>query len=246
LTLTSTDDGFGLLVLGEPLLNSPDSMHRSSTPSLASSTSGVNVVASTEASPESGQRPGKAPKVRAILAGGLVLGVGAAITLAAWNSSEFAQGTFTAGSFNLQGSTNGTSFAENPVGSPATLGFTTNPTNLSPGDVVSAPFAVRLDAASSYDATVTISTEGSTGSLAGLTYELTQSDAFGCAEAVTETLVAAGQTLGTTPASVTFPLTQGADTDPGAPVNLCFRVTAGAVVQAQTGSTTWEFAAQSQ
>ncbi|MFJ5955966.1 SipW-dependent-type signal peptide-containing protein [Paenarthrobacter sp. NPDC092416] len=204
------------------------------------------MVASTETSPESKQRPGKAPKIRAILAGGLVLGVGAALTLAAWNSSEFAQGTFTAGSFNLQGSINGTTFTENPVGSPATLGFTTNPENLSPGDVVTAPFAVRLDGASTYDATVTVSTEASTGSLTGLTYELTQSDAFGCSEAVTETLVASGQALGSTPGSVTFALTQGADTDPGDPVNLCFRVTAGAVVQAQTGSTTWEFAAQSQ
>ena len=41
--------------------------------------------------------------VRAILAGGLVLGVGAAVTLAAWNDSEFATGTFGAGSFNLEG-----------------------------------------------------------------------------------------------------------------------------------------------
>ncbi|MGJ3190269.1 MULTISPECIES: SipW-dependent-type signal peptide-containing protein [Paenarthrobacter] len=202
---------------------------------------------SSEADLERGKgSPGKAPRVRAILAGGLVLGVGAAITLAAWNDSDFAQGTFTAGSFNLQGSTNGTTFTENPVGSPATLGFTTNPANLSPGDVVTAPFAVRLDGASTYDATVTLSTEASTGSLAGLTYELTQSEDFGCAETVTETLVTAGQTLGSTPASVTFDLAQGAGTDPGAPVNLCFRVTAGAVVQAQTGSTTWEFAAQSQ
>lgn len=51
-------------------------------------------------------------KVLAVLAGGLVLGVGAAITLAAWNDSEFATGTFTAGSFNLQGSTDGTTYAE--------------------------------------------------------------------------------------------------------------------------------------
>jgi predicted ribosomally synthesized peptide with SipW-like signal peptide len=205
------------------------------------------VVASTEVSPESGQRPGKAPKVRAVLAGGLVLGIGAAITLAAWNDSEFAKGTFTAGAFNLEGSTDGTAFGENPVTGPATLGFTASPTNLSPGDVVTAPFAVRLDAASSYDATVTVSTKASTGSLTGLTYSLTQSDDFGCTEPVTATLVTAGQTLGTTPGSITFALDQGADTDPGVPVNLCFRITAGAgLVQSQTGSTTWEFTAQSQ
>lgn len=209
-------------------------------------TVGVKVVATQEAS--AGTTPeNKAPKVRAILAGGLVLGVGAAITLAAWNNSEFGQGTFTAGSFNLQGSTNGTTFTENPVDSPATLGFTTNPTNLAPGDVVSAPFAVRLDGASSNDATVLVSTSGSTGALTGLTYELTQTSGFGCGEAVTETLVAGGQTLGSTPANVTFALSQGAGSDPGAAVNLCFKVTAGSTLpQAQTGSTTWEFSATSE
>lgn len=44
-------------------------------------------------------------KVLAVLAGGVVLGVGVGVTLAAWNDSEFATGTFTAGSFNLEGST---------------------------------------------------------------------------------------------------------------------------------------------
>ena len=205
------------------------------------------MVATHEAASETPQRPGKAPKVRAILAGGLVLGVGAAITLAAWNDSEFAQGTFTAGAFNLEGSTDGTAFAEHPVGSPATLSFTANPGNLAPGDAVTAPFAVRLDDGTTNDATVTVSTEASTGSLTGLTYSLTQSTAFGCGEPVTATLVTAGQALGTTPGSVTFALTQGAGTDPGDAVNLCFRITADTnLVQSQTGTTTWEFAAESQ
>ncbi|MEV7604047.1 SipW-dependent-type signal peptide-containing protein [Paenarthrobacter sp. NPDC089322] len=205
------------------------------------------MVAGKETLPQSGQRSGKAPKVRAILAGGLVLGVGAAITLAAWNDSDFAQGTFTAGSFNLEGSTDGTTFEPNPVGDPAILAFTAAPTNLSPGDVSAAPFAIRLDGDATYNATVTLSTEGSTGSLAGLTYELTQSAAFGCAEPVTDTLVTAGQDLGTTPGSITFDLEQGAGTDPGAAVNLCFRITADSdLVQSQSGTTTWEFAAQSQ
>ncbi len=208
---------------------------------------GGTMFAQETTTAETGQRRRKAPKVRAILAGGLVLGVGAAITLAAWNDSEFAQGTFTAGAFNLEGSTDGSTFGENPVTAPATLGFTATPSNLSPGDVVTAPFAVRLDDASTNDATVTVTTEASTGALTGLTYSLTQSTAFGCGEAVTATLVAAGQDLGTTPGSVTFALTQGAGTNPGAPVNLCFRITADDdLVQSQTGSTTWEFAAQSQ
>ncbi|WP_458107591.1 SipW-dependent-type signal peptide-containing protein [Arthrobacter sp. R3-55] len=207
------------------------------------------MVAST-ASPETDHRdtkPGKSPKIRAILAGGLVLGVGAAITLAAWNDSEFSQGTFTAGAFNLEGSTDGTTFGENPVTAPATLGFTATPGNLAPGDVVTAPFAVRLDDTTTNDATVTVTTEASTGALTGLTYSLTQSAGFGCTEPVTETLVAAGQALGTTPGSVTFDLAQGTGTANGDAVNLCFRITADDdLVQSQSGTTTWEFAAQSQ
>ncbi|MCU1567197.1 MAG: hypothetical protein JWQ56_2134 [Pseudarthrobacter sp.] len=208
---------------------------------------GEIMVAVKEASPESKTRTAKAPKVRAILAGGLVLGIGAAVTLAAWNDSEFAKGTFTAGAFNLEGSTDGTSFAEHATSSaPASLGFTANTANLSPGDEVEAPFAVRLDAASSINALVTVSTQGSTESLTGLTYSLTQSDGFGCGEPVSVTHVAAGQALGTTP-SLTFPLSAGAGTNPGAAVNLCFRITADDdLVRSQTGTTTWEFAAQSQ
>jgi predicted ribosomally synthesized peptide with SipW-like signal peptide len=205
------------------------------------------VLAVKEVSPESKRRTAKSPKIRAVLAGGLVLGIGAAVTLAAWNDSEFARGTFTAGSFNLQGSTNGTDFGENPVTAPATLGFTASTANLSPGDVVSAPFAVRLDAASTYDATVTVSTETSTGTLTGLTYSLTRSTTFGCSEPVTSTLVQPAQALGTTPDGVTFALGQGAGTDAGTPVYLCFRITAdSALPQAQTGTATWKFAAQQQ
>src|SRR5690606_31735774 len=50
--------------------------------------------------------------IRALLAGGLVLGVGTAVTLAAWNDSEFASGTFRAGTFDLEGSTDGTTFSQ--------------------------------------------------------------------------------------------------------------------------------------
>ena len=45
----------------------------------------------------------KRRKVLAILAGGLVLGVGTAVTLAAWNDSEFASGDFAAGRIQSRG-----------------------------------------------------------------------------------------------------------------------------------------------
>ncbi|GEC74299.1 SipW-dependent-type signal peptide-containing protein [Microbacterium maritypicum] len=86
-------------------------------------------------------------KVLAVLAGGLVLGVGTAVTLAAWNDSEFANGTFTAGAFNLQGSTDGTAYADHDsAGSAATLAFTLPAGlvgNMSPTSSVYAGFWVR-------------------------------------------------------------------------------------------------------
>ena len=44
-------------------------------------------------------------RVRAILAGALVLGVGASVTLASWTDSEYAAGTFTASTYRLESST---------------------------------------------------------------------------------------------------------------------------------------------
>jgi predicted ribosomally synthesized peptide with SipW-like signal peptide len=101
--------------------------------------------------------------IRAVLSGGLVLGVGAAVTLAAWNDSEFATGSFQAGSFNIQGT------ADDPAGSNpdwsdhATTGtalgltFRVNADALTPGQSVYAPMSLRVDPAkNSYDANVTL------------------------------------------------------------------------------------------
>jgi predicted ribosomally synthesized peptide with SipW-like signal peptide len=184
------------------------------------------------------------------MAGGLVLGVGAAITLAAWNDSEFAQGSFGTGAFNMVGSTDGTTYTDHAtVGAPATLAFTLNPTLLAPGDVVYAPFAVRLDAATTNAAVVTISNAASSGTVTDLTYTLIQPSAFGCAADTTGTaLVPASTAVNTVPNSTTFNLAKGTPpTTAGAPVFLCFKVTAGALIApAQTGTVTWQFAAASQ
>lgn len=139
----------------------------------------------------------KSRKIKAIPAGGLVLGLGATFTLAAWNDSGFAQGTFAAGTFNMVGSTNGTDYAEHAtVDAPATLALTVNPTLLSPGDVVYAPFAVKLDATTTHDAVVTISNAATTGAVTNLTYTLIQPTVFGCTSGTTGTeLVAAATTF---------------------------------------------------
>jgi predicted ribosomally synthesized peptide with SipW-like signal peptide len=189
-------------------------------------------------------------RLRAILAGGLALGLGAAITLATWNDAEFAQGTFTAGSFNLLGSTDGTTFGEHAtVGAPASLSFTLNPTALSPGDVVYAPFAVELSGATTTDAVVTISNAATSGVVTNLTYTLVQPTAFGCAVSTTGTaLVPSDTAIGVVPDAPTFALTKGTPpTTAGDPVFLCFKVLAGPLLtQGQTGTVTWAFTAASQ
>ncbi|WP_255808456.1 SipW-dependent-type signal peptide-containing protein [Leucobacter aridicollis] len=63
-------------------------------------------------------------KARALLAGGLVLGVGAAVTLAAWTDNEWVRGVFGTGTFGIEGSKDGSVFSDNPTsGDPAQLSF---------------------------------------------------------------------------------------------------------------------------
>lgn len=70
-------------------------------------------------------------KVAALLAGGLVLGIGAATTLAAWSDSQHATATFTAGVFSLVSSADGSTWVDHPQGDPAVLAMGTD--GMSPG-----------------------------------------------------------------------------------------------------------------
>jgi len=195
---------------------------------------------------DTAKRRRRSRMIRAILAGGLVLGVGAAVTLAAWNDSEFVTGTFTAGTFNLEGSTtNGTTFTDHATSPGGALTFTVPATALSPTDSVQAPFALRLAANTTNAASVVLTAEPPTGTVTNLTYTLTVHSAWGCsAGTITSTpITGAALNAGTT----TFPLAAGSPTtSAGAPVYLCFTVTAGAgLVQGQTGSAIWKFLATS-
>ncbi|WP_431727083.1 SipW-dependent-type signal peptide-containing protein [Verrucosispora sp. TAA-831] len=191
-------------------------------------------------------------KLKAILAGGLALGLGATITLAAWNDSEYATGTFTAGSFSMEGSTDGTTYAEHPTaGTAAALAFSTGFDNMSPDDVVAAPFAVRLTAATTYDATVTVaSATPAPPAFVGLTYGIATVPTFGdCAPTPTTPtwIVPEGTALDSVTGALSFNLTQGTPpTTPGAPVFLCFVVTAGSgLVQGTSVTETWQLLAES-
>ena len=197
-------------------------------------------------------------RTRALLAGGLVLGLGAAVTLAAWNDSEFATGEFTAGAFNLEGSTDGTTFADHDtLGTAAVVTFTTPFDNLAPDDVVYAPFWVRLDDTTTTGADLVVgsltTTDGTPGNAANLSWTVYQlasaTDTCDATGVAAGTSLATGATLASAPTitSGTVTLTEGATAGtPGAAQQLCIVVTAGAgLTQSGSAVATWEFAATS-
>lgn len=103
-------------------------------------------------------------KLLSITAGGLVLGVGAVVTLASWTDTEVAAGDFAAGRFALESSLDGTNFTDHtPPAEPLTLSFGSLAQNLSPNEEASAVYALRLDQASTYTAEVagTVTASGS-------------------------------------------------------------------------------------
>lgn len=184
-------------------------------------------------------------RVRAILAGGLVLGVGAAITLAAWNDSEFATGVFAGGAFSIEGSTDGTAFTEHAsAGAAANLSFELDADNLAPSEPVYAGFAVQLTSASTYAATVGITATSADTIASSLSYSLVETATFGCDATTFATgtaLVTAAATTSSTAADI---FTLDAATDP---VFLCFQVTPAANLPPASpqGAVVWEFAAES-
>ncbi|MDO2934786.1 SipW-dependent-type signal peptide-containing protein [Paeniglutamicibacter sulfureus] len=82
-------------------------------------------------------------RLRAVLAGGLVLGVGATATLAAWTDEEHSAGSFKAGTFSIVGSTNGTDFSDHPAASGASLAFSLPAAAMVPGTTVYALYSVK-------------------------------------------------------------------------------------------------------
>lgn len=198
-------------------------------------------------------------KIRALLAGGLVLGIGAAVTLAAWTDNVFGEAEFSAENWNVQGdfSADGSgAWAEYATdGTAGTFTYTTGFDALSPGTTVYSPVALRVGTAAgaggAYDANVTLlgATNPGGGAL-GEFLRYTVSSGVSATDCNSGTLaggtaiVAPDSTLDTGSAAnaVTLPLD-------GAAVPLCFAVTlpqtvAPDVVAGQTtGRVVWQFEA---
>lgn len=196
--------------------------------------------------------PGWFTKLRAVLAGALVLGVGSAVTIAAWTDSERASGTFTASVFGLEGSTDGSSFSSHGTNeSPAELSFDVTPDALSPGTTVYALFSVRTTAESTDDGTLLLKAEDDNGSGLGqyLTYGVRTVSGTTCdASAFSDgdAVIDEGQPI---TASAPESRTQSVQAAAGDQVNYCFAITlpAGTSDDAQgtTTNASWQIAGTS-
>ena len=180
---------------------------------------------------------------RAVLAGGLVLGIGTAVTLAAWNDSEYGSASFTAGRFDIVGAVDGSTFSSHATtGAAAALNFQLAPTAMAPGNATYALFSVKT-ANPSVAGTLqlTAGTPGGTGLATYLTYGVRTISGTTCnatTYAAGTAVVADGSALTANGAT-----TQAVIANGGAQVNYCFAVTlpttAPNAAQGLTMSQTW-------
>lgn len=183
-------------------------------------------------------------KVRAVLAGGVVLGVGSIATLAAWTDTEWVWGGGQGDGDNLGTST--FEMEQNATGDPGDwvqaedspgnkLRFSVDATNLAPGDTVYAPLQLRVVAGSDGGLVTLVGAQavGDTDPLlfAALEYEvrtgvpLADCNAAGLADTGT-VLVPPGSPLSTGSDANAFELDAApSESTPGEIVELCFAVT---------------------
>ncbi|GAA5147675.1 hypothetical protein GCM10025768_08230 [Microbacterium pseudoresistens] len=168
------------------------------------------------------------------------------MTLAAWNDSEYGAASFQAGTFDIVGSTDGSTFADHATaGAAAGLVFQlAAPTNMMPGTVTHALFSVKNQG--SVDGHVQLVVDSSSGTLSPyLTYGVRLIAGTAC----NATTYAAGAAVigDGTALSAGSSNTQGLAA--GATVNYCFAVTlpatAGNGAQGGTLSQVWRVAGES-
>lgn len=201
------------------------------------------------------QRPPRAARWRAVLAGGLVLGVGGAVTLASWNDTEAASGTFGSSVFALESQSGGSpSYASHPGPPYATLTFAA--TAMSPAVSHYAWLNVRTTPASTVGGEVRLTGVSSEGALApALEYRAVRtasshpaSPCDASAFTASATYIAGSATtwaaLSGTPTAVANPV--GAA---GAAIGFCFdvRIAPGASnsFQGTNATSTWTFTGMS-
>lgn len=193
-------------------------------------------------------RPRRGARTRALLAGGLVLGIGGAVTLASWSDSEWATTLFQSASFNLEGSVDGGVFEEHSTQAAAgVLDFTAQADNLRPGQRTAQAFSVRLDDTTTIPGVVSTTAQASGAAAASLSYGIVAVDDIGdCGPGVagTQTVVPTGTALGSATGATTFTLQPGATGTAGEAVHLCIQITAADdIAQNAQATASWQFTA---
>lgn len=196
-------------------------------------------------------------RVRAVLAGALVLGLGATMTLASWHDQEEATGVFAAGTFDVESATTGDppgAWVSHPNAPGAVLAFAA--TAMEPGRSFYAWINVRTTATTTVGGTIGLAAISTTGALpAQIEYravnEPTASSACdSSAFAGTPSFIAGNSTtyLGTSTVPGT-PVTSVLSASGGNTLRYCFeiRIMASSPSSAQgaTGTITWRLVATS-
>ncbi|MBE1514707.1 putative ribosomally synthesized peptide with SipW-like signal peptide [Nesterenkonia halotolerans] len=185
-----------------------------------------------------------------------MLGIGAAVTLAAWNDSEFAEGIFTAGNFNLVGSTEDdpSSFTDHNVNeADEVAALTFDAGNIVPGETVYAPFHVRLDEDTTVDGSieaaegVELAAEGENTEFLAYSLHRTSDCSSGGVSESTPIAESGSLAPGPVPLAEAIPLESNGDDVAGETISFCFVVSAddSDLVESASATATWEFLAVS-
>lgn len=198
-------------------------------------------------------RRGTFTRLRAVLAGALVLGIGTTMTLAAWTDQEFATGSFQTSIFNTESSTVADVWASNTTAPGATLAFSA--TSMSPTVSFYAWINIRTTSASTVGGTITLADSATTGDLVPvLEYRAVRTAATtttcdSTAFSGSPTYIAGGSSTYLAVTGVPASAVESSITSPSGELRFCFevRVQSGAAntYQGKTGSVTWQFAAVS-
>lgn len=196
-------------------------------------------------------------RIGAVLAAGIVLGVGGLTTLAAWTDTENARGSFASSIFGTESQSSGSpTYASNTVAPGATLAF--NATSMSPGTSFFAWLNIRTTTTSTVGGTVSLSSSSAAGDLApALQYRAVRMTGPAPAMACTATTFTTGTptfiagTSGTYVTAGQVPSTPVSNTigAAGAELGFCVevRIAPGSAdtFQGRTGTVTWTFTASS-
>lgn len=209
----------------------------------------------TGRSPTRGRSRSRWLRARALLAGGLVLGLGSAATLAAWNDSEYASSTVTASTFGIEGSVNEGAWSEHTsADGAAQLEFDPALPLISPGQSGFLQFSVRTTADSTAGGAVTLQAPTLAGSAVlqdALVYAVRAvPDGSACAAALFDDAEAEVIVPNETALAATVP-ENASELAPGAAnaVDYCVRISmvpgADNDAQGETMTATWQFLAES-